>query len=78
MSLVPSLHCPAMYSSVLMRRTDNYRFKLSLTSSHANEDMDQGILPSAWAMSGHFNEQLNSGTDRNNYSKSTDIGAKHL
>ena len=47
-------HSTAMYCSVLMLRTENYRFNLSLTSSHANEDMEQGILPSAWAMSGHF------------------------
>ena len=49
-----ALHCTAMYCSVLMWRTENYRYKLSLNSFYANEDMEQGILPSALAMSGHF------------------------
>ena len=35
-----ALHCTAMYCSVLIWRTENYRFQLSLTSSYANEDME--------------------------------------
>ena len=35
-----ALHCIALHCSVLMWRTENYRFQLSFTSSYANEDHD--------------------------------------